>query len=104
MNLLGEIAGGELADLVPQYLQCSYNACMPAVTIRDVPDETRNTLAARAARNGQSLQEYLRGALVELAAQPDIAELMTSVRNRKSTADSSLPGGTILHHLRSDRR
>jgi plasmid stability protein len=41
-----------------------------SVTIRDVPDETRDELAARAARLGQSLQEYLRGQLVELAAKP----------------------------------
>ena len=31
-----------------------------AITIRDVPDETRDELAARAARAGKSLQEYLR--------------------------------------------
>jgi len=40
---------------------------MVAITIRDVPAETRNELAARAARGGRSLQEYLRGQLVELA-------------------------------------
>jgi plasmid stability protein len=30
---------------------------MPAITIRDVPDETRAELAARAAATGRSLQE-----------------------------------------------
>lgn len=34
---------------------------MVSITIRDVPQETRNELAARAARSGRSLQEYLRG-------------------------------------------
>jgi plasmid stability protein len=38
-----------------------HNAAMPtSVTIRNVPDETRNELAARAALTGRSLQEYLR--------------------------------------------
>ena len=57
-----------------QCLQCSYNACMPAVTIRDVPDDTRDMLASRAAQRGQSLQEYLRNALIDLASQADIGE------------------------------
>ena len=33
--------------------------------IRDVPDETRNELAGRAARSGKSLQEFLRSALID---------------------------------------
>ncbi|KLL13045.1 MULTISPECIES: FitA-like ribbon-helix-helix domain-containing protein [Protofrankia] len=36
-----------------------------AITIRDVPDETRDELAARAALSGRSLQEYLRSQLYE---------------------------------------
>ncbi|WP_431607120.1 FitA-like ribbon-helix-helix domain-containing protein [Protofrankia symbiont of Coriaria ruscifolia] len=31
-----------------------------AITIRDVPDETRDKLASRAALSGRSLQEYVR--------------------------------------------
>ena len=38
------------------------NACMPvSMTIRDIPDEVRDALAARASRAGQSLQEHVRG-------------------------------------------
>lgn len=36
-----------------------YYACMPALQIRDVPDEVRDTLAERARANGQSLQVFL---------------------------------------------
>lgn len=32
------------------------------ITIRDVPDKVRDELAARAARQGKSMQEFLRGA------------------------------------------
>ena len=42
-----------------------------SITIREVPDEARDELAARAARSGRSLQEYLRAELVELARRPD---------------------------------
>jgi len=42
-----------------------------SITIRDVPEETRDELASRAALTGRSLQEYLRAQLVELARKPD---------------------------------
>lgn len=77
---------------------------MPAMTIRDVPDTTRDVLAARAARNGQSLQEYLRTMLIELASQADIGELVASVRERKASTDAALAPDEILEHLSSDRR
>ena len=40
---------------------------MTVVTIRNVPERVRDELAARAARAGKSLQEYLRGVLIEAA-------------------------------------
>ncbi|MGH9155532.1 MAG: FitA-like ribbon-helix-helix domain-containing protein [Acidimicrobiales bacterium] len=49
---------------------------MTSVTIGDVPDETRDELAARAAATGRSLQEYLRGKLIELAGRPDPEALL----------------------------
>ena len=85
-------------------MQCSYVACMPAVTVRDIPEATRNALAARAANSGQSLQEYLRGALIEMASKPDVAELMTQVRQQKTAAQSSLSADAILGHITDGRR
>lgn len=38
---------------------CMYTACMVAMQIRDVPDDVRRILAARAAARGQSLQSFL---------------------------------------------
>jgi plasmid stability protein len=40
------------------------------ITIRDVPDAVRDELAARAALQGKSMQEYLRTELERLAARP----------------------------------
>jgi plasmid stability protein len=75
-----------------------------SITIRDVPDETRDELAARAALTGRSLQEYLRARLVELARQPEAETLVARIRARKSATGSSLAAGQILSHLDDDRR
>jgi hypothetical protein len=75
-----------------------------SITIRDVPEETRDELAARAARTGRSLQEYLRLRLIDLARQPDAETLMQRVRSRKSTTHSSLSAEQILAHREADRR
>jgi plasmid stability protein len=52
-----------------------------SITIRNVPDETRNELAARAARSGRSLQEYLRAELERLASKPDPETLWARVED-----------------------
>ena len=77
---------------------------MPAITIREVPDETRNELAARAARSGRSLQEYLRQTLIDLAAKPDMTELLDELRARKETTGSRLSAEQILAFRDDGRR
>jgi plasmid stability protein len=75
-----------------------------SITIRDVPDETRDELAARAALTGRSLQEYLRTRLVELARQPDAETLLARIHVRKAVTASSLAADRILSHRDEDRR
>jgi plasmid stability protein len=75
-----------------------------SITVRDVPDQTRDELASRAALTGRSLQEYLRAKLMELASQPDAGALMARVRARKAASASSLPRDRILAHRDQDRR
>lgn len=75
-----------------------------SITIRDVPDETRNELAARAARTGRSLQEYLRAVLIEVSQRPTAEELMQRVRARKRGTGSRLATTRILSHRDVDRR
>lgn len=77
---------------------------MVSVTIRDVPEEARNELAARASQVGQSLQEYLRSSLIALASKPDPKVLMRRVLDRKSRVGSSLNTEAILEHRDADRR
>jgi plasmid stability protein len=75
-----------------------------AITVRDVPDETRDELAARAALVGRSLQEYVRSQLIELARRPDAEALLSRVRERKQRTGSRLSAAAILAHRDADRR
>lgn len=75
-----------------------------SITVRDVPDETIAELAARAASTGRSLQEYLRGRLVELAQTPDPEVFLARIRARKAATGSSLSREQILGHRDADRR
>ncbi len=79
-------------------------AGMPrSITIRDVPDETGDELASRAAATGRSLQEYLRSLLIEVASRPDPEVLMARVRERKARAGTYLHPDTILELRDADR-
>lgn len=75
-----------------------------SVTIRDVPDGTRDELAARAARAGQSLQEYLRAQLVELARRPSPDVLWDRVQHRVLATGTRLTADQILELGDADRR
>lgn len=76
---------------------------MASVSIRDVPDETRDALAARAASSGRSLQEYLRVQLIELALRPESQTIVTRIRDREVRTGSQLPSEKILRHRDTDR-
>ncbi len=77
---------------------------MASVTIRDVPDETRDELAARAAATGRSLQEYLRTQLIDLARRPDPDALLAQIHERKRRTGSRLSTRRILRHRDAARR
>lgn len=74
-----------------------------AITIRDVPDEVRDELAARAAAGGRSLQEFLRAHLTDLASRPSPEDVLARARRRVSTTGSRVDSATILEALRAER-
>ena len=76
---------------------------MTSITVRNVPDDVRDELAARAARAGRSLQEHLRAELIQLARRPSIEDLLTRVRMRTTSTQSRLPAATIVEHRDADR-
>ena len=75
-----------------------------AITVRDVPDQVRDELAARAARAGMSLQEYLRGLLVENAARPAVGDVIARARARVEATGVRLDAESILAARDADRR
>jgi len=77
---------------------------MPSITVRNVPDEVRDELAARAARAGRSLQEHLRAELIEMASKPTVDELVATVRARKQATGSRLSAARIIAHRDEDRQ
>lgn len=77
---------------------------MVSITIRDVPQEARNELAARAARSGRSLQEYLRGQLVEIAERPDRDVVLERMRARAEREGLRPSVEEILSARDADRR
>lgn len=75
-----------------------------AVTVRDVPPEVRDELAARAALAGQSLQEYLRAFLIDAAAKPTAADVIARARARVLTTGAQIDAEAILAARDADRR
>ena len=75
-----------------------------AITVREVPDAVRDELAGRAARAGKSLQEYLRGMLLEAAARPSAEDVIARARARVEVTGVNLGARTILAARDADRR
>lgn len=75
-----------------------------ALTIRNVPEEVRDELAARAARSGRSLQEYLAAQLTELASRPTVEDVVARARARAVSAGHQLDVAAVLGDRDADRR
>lgn len=74
------------------------------ITIRDVPEGVRDKLAARAALQRQSMQEFLRGELERIASRPSIDVWLQGVRDRKAVAGTRVRPPSILRARDVDRK
>lgn len=74
------------------------------ITIRDVPEEIRDELAARAARRRQSMQRFLLDELERIASRPSIEEWLNVVRDRKAAAGTLVSPLEILRARDADRK
>jgi plasmid stability protein len=74
------------------------------ITIRDVPEKVRDELAARAALQGKSMQEFLRAELERLAARPSVDAWLQQVRKRKRATQTRVSSRQILQNRDTDRR
>jgi plasmid stability protein len=91
-------------DVLANQQHHSENSSMAvSITIRDVPNETRDILASRAAQSGRSLQEYLSLQLLELAARPDVDSAIASIRER-ARAYPRIATAEIVAAVNADRR
>ena len=90
--------------MMAKRLYALHNGSMPAITIRDIPDEARAELAARAARSGRSMQEYLKAKLLELAETPDLDEVLARIARRKEVTGTRLSADRIIELRDADRR
>ncbi|MFI7586477.1 FitA-like ribbon-helix-helix domain-containing protein [Spongisporangium articulatum] len=75
-----------------------------AITVRDVPDDVRDELAARAARAGKSLQEFLRGLLIDTATRPTPDDVIARARARVLASGARVATGVILEARDEDRK
>jgi plasmid stability protein len=86
-------------------LHCWHYASMPIqINIRDVPEKVRDELAARAALQGKSMQEFLRAELERLAARPSVEAWLQQVRKRKRATQTRVSFKQILAGRSADRR
>src|ERR1700687_1260270 len=86
-------------------LHCWHHASMAIqINIRDVPEKVRDELAARAALQGKSMQEFLRAELERLAARPSIDAWLQQVRKRKRATQTRISSKQILENRNADRR
>ncbi len=79
-------------------------ACMVNITIREVSQSTRDQLAARARARGQSMQEYLRSALDDLANRADQAEVWARIRADVAREGTMFTPDEILEAVREGRK
>jgi plasmid stability protein len=75
-----------------------------AITVRDVPAEVRDELAARAARAGKSLQQYVRGFLIDAVAKPAVNDVVARARARVEATGVRVDAEAILAARDADRR
>lgn len=73
------------------------------ITITNVPEAVRDELAKRAALQGQSMQEFLRGELERIASRPSPSAWLQKVCERKALTETRVQPHQILRARDADR-
>jgi hypothetical protein len=73
---------------------------MANIHVRDVPDDVHQTLRARAAAEGKSLQEYALGLLTSNARRPTLSQVLDRVGQHTG---GRLSPARAVELLREDR-
>ena len=77
---------------------------MPTIQVRDVPQDAYEAIVERAKANGQSLQQYMRATIIDIAAKPSKAEAIASIRANLEKYGSRVTTEDILEALDAGRR
>jgi plasmid stability protein len=82
-----------------------YTCAMATIQIRELPEETYETIRRRARAAGQSIQAYMRDQVIEFAGRRTKDEAWAAIESALAAEDS--PGSSltrIVHDLAADRR
>ena len=73
------------------------------ITIRNVPEEMRDELKIRAARNRQSMQGFILSELERILSKPSNEELMRRASERAAEFGTRIGSDKIVQMIREDR-
>jgi plasmid stability protein len=77
---------------------------MATIQIREIPEESYETLRRRARAAGQSLQAYMRDRVVEMASRPTKQEALAAIEERVSRPGYRAPSmESIAADIRAHR-
>jgi plasmid stability protein len=77
---------------------------MATIQIRDIPEETYETLRRRARAEGQSIQAYMLDRVVELAASPSKRETVRRIDQLLAGQPSVDDRAAVVADIAADRR
>lgn len=75
---------------------------MATIQVRNLPDDTVRAWKVRAAKRGQSLQEYMLHHLVEEAERPTVDELFDEIEARGNRR-FDMSAETVVNAIHDDR-
>lgn len=81
-----------------------YDGAMAIVQVRGVPEAVVRRLKSKAAASGQSLSEYLRAELAELASKPTLDEIVDAVARLEPVPSRESAAETIRRERRVRER
>ena len=73
------------------------------ITVKGISEEVRDALAARAASQRLTMQEFLLSELERIASRPSVETWLGEVRQRKKANGTQVPPDSILQARDSDR-
>ena len=96
--------GDRPASIAARWRHCHNAIVAVQITIRGVPEDVRDRLALRAARQRRSMQGFLRDELERIASRPSVEEWLQQVREHKKAAGTRVAPSAILRARDAGRR